>query len=298
MKRRVFLRRMGQASLLPAALHAAGQKKRPNILFFFADDHSIQTLGAYKTRLRKFIKKHKITPNIDSIASGGALFENSFVCNSICGPSRAAVLTGKHSHINGFKANGDKFNPKQWNMAKAFRKVGYNTAIFGKWHLGTLPAGFDAYKVLQGQGTYYNPELIVNNKEKTVRRHGYCTDIVSEMTIEWLKKRKNKDKPFFLCSWHKSPHRVWMPHPRHFKLLDNVRIPEPENLFDDYKGRTSSAREQEMSIAKEINIVGDVKVSPPLASSTPEQIKESIPQTASCYRTLVRESMGCLLCAA
>ncbi len=293
MKRRNFLKLSAQASILSGAaapLHLIAGEKRMNILFFFSDDHSIQTLGAYKTRLQQFVKKHKITPNIDKLARQGALFENSFVCNSICGPSRAAILTGKHSHINGFKANGDQFDSDQWTMAKAFQKHGFHTAIFGKWHLGTLPEGFDQFMVLPGQGTYYNPDFIVNGQKKMIRKQGYTSDIISDLTIDWLKKKKDKTRPFFLCSWHKAPHRVWMPHPRDFNFLEDVTIPEPKNLFDDYKGRTSSAREQTMSIDKNINIMGDVKVSPPFLSTSHEEMKAAIPKTLSCDRSILMES--------
>jgi arylsulfatase A-like enzyme len=279
--RREFLKSL---SLLPIGLSGAAsansETKQPNILFLFSDDHSLQTLGAYDSRMQDFIKKHNITPNIDSIADQGVLFANSFVANSICGPSRACILTGKHSHINGFKANGDSFNPDQWNVAKELQKANYQTAVIGKWHLGTLPTGFDDYKVLPGQGMYYNPDFIAKGSEKHVRKEGYCSDVIGDMTLEWLNNR-DKSKPFFLCSWHKAPHRTWFPHPRHFNLLDGVDVPEPENLFDNYAGRTSSAREQEMTIRDNINIATDVKVTQPAATTPAEEIRKAAPKTKS-----------------
>ena len=282
MDRRNFLQSIGALPLcISSQLSANTTAKQPNILFIFSDDHSLQTLGAYRSRMQEFIKEHNITPNIDRIASHGALFENSFVCNSICGPSRAAILTGKHSHINGFRANGDRFNADQWTVAKELQKANYQTAVIGKWHLGSLPAGFDDYSILPGQGMYYNPDFICKGSSEHVRKQGYCSDIIGDLTIEWLDKKRDKSKPFFLCSWHKAPHRTWMPHPRHFHLLDGVDVPEPENLFDDYQGRTSSAFEQEMTIRDHINIATDVKVTPPVASTSPEQILESAPRTKS-----------------
>lgn len=280
--RRHFLAGM---SALPLALQSQIQAnpsgKRPNILFFFSDDHSLQTLGAYDSRMQDFIKEHNITPNIDSLADQGVLFENSFVANSICGPSRACLLTGKHSHKNGFKSNGDRFDGSQWTVAKELQSNGYQTAVIGKWHLGTRPTGFDEYAVLPGQGRYYNPDFIVKGSDEQVRKQGYCSDIIGDMSVEWLKENRDSEKPFFLCSWHKAPHRTWMPHPRHFDLLEGVDVPEPVNLFDDYEGRTSAAREQEMTIRDHINIAADVKVTPPVATTSIEDIRAAVPQTQS-----------------
>ncbi|MDP8244891.1 MAG: sulfatase [Candidatus Hinthialibacter antarcticus] len=266
---------------LSLPLTASAQTKQPNIVFIFSDDHSLQTLGAYKTRLQDFIKKHKITPNIDSIADDGVLFTNSFVANSICGPSRACILTGKHSHKNGFMSNGNKFDGSQWTVAKELQNANYQTAVIGKWHLGTLPTGFDDYAVLPGQGKYYNPDFKVKGSDDLVRKDGYCSDLIGDMTLEWLDKKRDKSKPFFLCSWHKAPHRTWMPHPRHFNLLDGIDVPEPENLFDDYEGRTSAASEQEMTIRDHINIAMDVKVTPPAATTSIEDIRKAVPESKS-----------------
>jgi len=288
MNRRTFLKSIGAGtigvagigcnSVLPATLPIV---QKPNVLFILSDDHSLQTLGAYKSRMQEFIKKHNITPNIDRLAAEGMLFENSFVGNSICGPSRASILTGKHSHINGFRSNHDQFNADQWTVAKELQKAGYQTAAIGKWHLGSLPTGFDDYKVLPGQGMYYNPDFIEKGSSGLVRKQGYCTDIIGDMTIDWLDRKRDKTRPFFLCSWHKAPHRTWMPAPRHFSLLDEVDVPEPENLFDDYRGRTSSASEQEMTIRDHLNIATDLKVTPPVMTTSVKAIPEAVPKTNS-----------------
>jgi len=290
MNRRDFLKSIGILSMgLGSQLSALTVPKQPNILFFFSDDHSLQTLGAYPSRMQEFIKKHNITPNIDKIAAQGTLFENSFVGNSICGPSRASVLTGKHSHINGFKSNGDTFNSDQWTVAKELQKANYQTAVIGKWHLASLPTGFDDYKVLPGQGAYYNPDFITQESSKLVRMQGYCTDVIGDMTLEWLEQKRDKSRPFFLCSWHKAPHRNWMPHPRHFNFLDGIDVPEPDNLFDDYRGRTSSASEQKMTIRDHMNIATDLKVTAPAATTSAEKILEQAPITESMDRSTIGE---------
>jgi arylsulfatase A-like enzyme len=290
MNRRDFLKTAGILAMgMSVRLPAKKPVKQPNILFFFSDDHSLQTLGAYNSRMKEFIKKHNITPNIDRLADEGALFENSFVANSICGPSRACILTGKHSHINGFKDNLDVFDGSQWTLAKELHGAGYQTSIIGKWHLVSDPQGFDDYAILPGQGVYYNPDFITKSSDKQVRKQGYCSDIIGDMTIDWLDKKRDESRPFFLCSWHKAPHRTWMPHPRHFDLIEDVDVPEPENLFDDYQGRTSAASEQEMTVRDHLNIAFDLKVTPPFETSTLEEIKNSAPETESMDRTTPAE---------
>jgi arylsulfatase A-like enzyme len=288
MDRRAFLKffgvgTIGAGSMGCLATLSVNQMKsqKPNILFIFSDDHSLQTLGAYKSRMQGFIKKHEITPNIDKIASQGTLFENSFVGNSICGPSRASILTGKHSHINGFMTNMDSFDNSQWTVAKELQKADYQTAVIGKWHLSSLPTGFDDYNVLPGQGKYYNPDFISKGSSELVRKQGYCSDVIGDMTLEWLDKKRDKTKPFFLCSWHKAPHRTWMPHPRHFNLLDGIDVPEPENFFDDYQGRAPFASLQEMTIRDHLNIATDVKVTPPVVTTSAEGIRQAAPKTKS-----------------
>lgn len=262
------------------AVTAMGADQRPNILFIFSDDHSLQTLGAHKGRMQAFLKEHNVTPNLDALAEEGMYFENSFVCNSICGPSRAAILTGKHSWHNGFLSNSNKFDGSQWTMPKAFQKAGYETVIYGKWHLKTTPTGFDSSWVLPGQGKYYNPDFKVDGK-KEIQKEGYCTDVIVDMTLDWLKNKRDPNKPFFLCSWQKAPHRTWMPAARHFSYLDDVEIPEPSNLFDAYGGgRNSSLKTHELGINM-MNMAYDLKVTLPVTKENLNAIIRDAPATKS-----------------
>ena len=214
--------------------------KQPNILFVFSDDHALQAIGAYGSKINQ-------TPNLDRIATEGAVFRNSFCANSICGPSRACILTGKHSHLNGFLRNGNKFDGSQTTFPKLMQDVGYRTAIIGKWHLSSDPIGFDHWEVLPGQGSYYNPDFIQMDGTRK-RYEGYCTDIITENSLSWLKAQRDSDKPFILMCQHKAPHRNWSPPPRHFSLYKNEDVPEPSTLFDDYAGRSSLLKQNEMSI--------------------------------------------------
>ena len=213
---------------------------RPNIVFIFSDDHALQAIGAYGSKVNR-------TPHIDRLAHEGALYINSFCANSICGPSRACILTGKHSHLNGFLRNGDRFNGTQTTFPKILSQSGYHTAMIGKWHLGTDPTGFDYWEILPGQGSYYNPDFIQMDGTRK-RYQGYCTDQITDLAIEWMDKQKDSDKPFLLMCQHKAPHRNWSPHPRHFGKYPMGSIPEPESLFDDYAGRSSLLKENEMTL--------------------------------------------------
>ena len=215
--------------------------KQPNILFIFTDDHARQAISAYGSILNK-------TPNLDRLADQGMIFQNAAVTNSICGPSRAVILTGKHSHINGFMRNeGKDFDGSQQTFPKLLQQAGYQTALFGKWHLGSEPTGFDEWKVLPGQGNYYNPDF--RTPDGNVNIEGYVTDVVTDLTLDWLKNKRDQDKPFLLMSQHKAPHRRWLPAGRHLKLFDDKTMPEPPTLFDDYSNRNTGAAEQEMEIA-------------------------------------------------
>lgn len=224
--------------------------KQPNILFIFTDDHAVQSIGAYGSKINE-------TPNIDRIAREGAVFRNSFCANSICGPSRACILTGKHSHVNGFLRNGNQFDGSQTTFPKLMQGAGYQTAVIGKWHLRTDPTGFDYWEVLPGQGSYYNPDLIQMDGNRK-RYTGYCTDIVTDLAVEWLKSGRDQDKPFVLMCQHKAPHRNWAPAARHFKMFEQD-VPEPETLFDDYEGRTALLKENEMSIRSHFHWGHDMK---------------------------------------
>ncbi|UCC98086.1 MAG: sulfatase [Phycisphaerales bacterium] len=250
--RREFLRRLGYMagsaatlSILPSC-NTTGQTaapKQPNIIFIMSDDHASHAMSCYGSKINE-------TPNLDRIAKEGMRFENSFCTNSICAPCRAVILTGKYSHINGVKDNRQKFDGSQQTFPKLLREAGYETAMIGKWHLKTDPTGFDYWNVLPGQGRYYNPQMIEMGRRKNYT--GYVTDIITDHALKWLKERSG-DKPFCLMYHHKAPHRAWEPGPEYLTLYDDVKIPEPDNLFDDYANRGRAAKEQDMSIAKTMN---------------------------------------------
>src|SRR6056297_211530 len=246
--------------LLIAHAFAAEPSQRPNVLYIMADDHGYQALSCYGSQLIQ-------TPNLDRIANEGMRFDRAFVTNSICGPSRAVMLTGKHSHINGFVRNGNRFDGSQPHLGKFMQSAGYQTAVVGKWHLGTDPTGFDYFHVLRGQGPYYNPNMLTSNGN--VKHTGYTTDIITDVTLDWLKEKRDPEKPSMLVYQHKAPHRNWMPGPDHLNDFDDVTIPEPATLFDDYEGRTSPARYQKMTVAKDLN-ANDLKLTKP-RGLTPEQ---------------------------
>jgi arylsulfatase A-like enzyme len=225
---------------------------KPNILFIMADDHAFQALSAYGHGLNN-------TPNIDRIAANGMRFNKAFCTNSISAPSRAVILTGKFSHMNGLHDNSDRFNGFQNTLPKMLRPAGYQSAIIGKWHLKTDPVGFDFWKVLLDQGPYYNPDL--KDSTGTHRYEGYTTTVITDEALQWLDKR-DQTKPFFLMVHHKAPHRNWMPEPKYFDLFRNKKLPVPENYFDDYSNRGRAAKEQEMSVIKDMTISYDLKVFP------------------------------------
>lgn len=228
---------------------------RPNILFIFTDDHASHSMSCYGSKINT-------TPNLDRIANEGMLFTNCFCTNSICGPSRAVIQTGKHSHLNGFVRNGNKFDGSQQTFPKLMQKQGYQTAVVGKWHLATAPTGFDYSEVLIGQGPYYNPPMKLNGADKPVKHVGYTTDIITDLALDWLKDKRDTDKPFMLMYQHKAPHRNWQPGPKHLTMYDDVEIPEPDNLFDSWSGRGTAAQTQDMSIRKTMTDY-DLKLDPP-----------------------------------
>lgn len=225
-----------------------------NIVYIMCDDHSYQTISSYD---RRYLE----TPNIDRIAGEGARFTNSFVANSLSGPSRACLLTGKHSHKNGFTNNEHGvFDGSQQTVQQLLRDAGYTTAMVGKWHLVSEPTGFDYWDILTGQGDYYNPVFINNGERECVL--GYSTNIVTDKAIEWLENGRDKDKPFCLFLHHKAPHRSWMPDLQDLDLYNDVTYPLPETFYDDYEGRVAAGL-QEMSIIKDMNIVYDLKMADP-----------------------------------
>ena len=237
-----------------AQSNQAPTTKRPNIVFIMSDDHAYQAISAYSNRLIE-------TPNIDRIAKMGMRFTNATVTNSICAPSRATILTGKHSHLNGKIDNDFPFDTTNVTFPQLFQEAGYQTAMFGKLHFGNAPKGFDQYKILPGQGSYYNPDFITKN-EGTIRVEGYVTDIITDMTLDWLKEERNPSDPFLLFYLHKAPHREWLPAERHLEEFTQRTFPEPATLFDDYSGRGSAAKEAEMNLLKHMNWSGDSKIYP------------------------------------
>lgn len=251
--------RNGVMLVTPMLLYSCGSAKkdgslpmRYNILIIEADDHTQQMLSAYDQR---FVQ----TPNMDRIAEGGVRFDNSFVANSISGPSRACLLTGKHSHANGFTSNErSSFDGRQQTFPKLLQQAGYETAIIGKWHLHTLPTGFDYWEILPGQGDYYNPNFI-NMQNDTVRFEGYCTDIITNKSLDWLKGQRNPEKPFFLMIQHKACHRNWLPRIEDLGLYEDQIFALPETFSDTYAGRPAAGR-AEMSILDHMDPSYDVKM--------------------------------------
>ena len=229
------------------------KKQRPNILFIMSDDHAYQAISAYSDKLIK-------TPNIDRIANEGMLFTNACVTNSICAPSRATILTGKHTHINGKIDNRTPFDTTQVTFPQLFQKAGYQTAMFGKLHFGNNPKGVDDFMILPGQGSYINPRFITKEGDTTIT--GYVTDIVTDMSINWLDKKRDKNKPFLMMYLHKAPHRPWWPSPEKFKEFTKKKFPEPSTLFDDYENRGTAAHTAEMNILKHMMYSHDSKIRP------------------------------------
>ena len=218
-----------------------------------SDDHAYQAISAYDDRLIE-------TPNIDRIAQEGILFTNASVTNSICAPSRAVILTGKHSHLNGKIDNNAKFDDTQITFPQLFQKAGYQTAMFGKLHFGNNPKGVDDFFILPGQGNYINPRFI--GKERDTIITGYVTDIITDLTLNWLNQKRDKEKPFMMMYLHKAPHRPWWPSSDKFAEFYEKRFPEPETLFDDYSGRGTAAKTAEMNILTHMQYMHDSKIRP------------------------------------
>ena len=212
----------------------AATPERPNIVYIMTDDHAYQAISCYNGELNQ-------TPNIDRIANEGVMFANSFVTNSICAPSRAVMLTGKFSHQNQQRLNSQKFDSTQLTFPKLLQEAGYQTAMIGKWHLGSEPMGFDYWNILPGQGDYYNPDFI----EMGERRHveGYVTNLVTDAALKWLDSR-DKEKPFSLLLHHKAPHRCWMPDTAYLDMYNDVKFKLPDNFYDDYDERQAAAQQR------------------------------------------------------
>jgi arylsulfatase A-like enzyme len=212
----------------------------PNIIYMMADDHAAHAISAYGSRINR-------TPNIDRIAQQGVRFDNCFCTNSICTPSRAVILTGQYSHITGVKTLNDALDPARQNVAKLLQGAGYQTAMIGKWHLQKDPAGFDYWNILPGQGLYHDPDFIEMGKRS--KRSGYCTDLIADYSLDYL-KRRDRNKPFFLMCHHKAPHRPWQPDEKHAHMYDGADIPEPFNLYDHYEHRSRAAANATLKVGE------------------------------------------------
>jgi arylsulfatase A-like enzyme len=257
------------------AVPATAADRRPNILYIMADDHAAHAISAYGSKLIA-------TPHIDRLAKEGMRFTNCFVTNSICTPSRAAILTGKYSHINGVPVF-NRFDGSQPTLAKYLEESGYHTGMIGKWHLGSDPTGFDYWNILPGQGVYVDPVLIEMGKNK--KHTGYVTDVITDLSLQFLEDRP-KDKPFFLMCHHKAPHRPWVPDAKHARKWESVEVPEPKTFNDDYATRSDAAREATMRIDRDLNKT-DLKREPPKGLSEAELKKWK-------YQRYMRDYLACV----
>ncbi len=227
-------------------------QQRPNIVFIMSDDHAAQAISAYGSRINK-------TPNIDRLAKEGVRADNCFCTNSICTPSRASILTGQYSHKNGVLTLNEKLDTKSRSVAKYLQGNNYQTAMIGKWHLGTEPQGFDYWKILPGQGAYYDPEFLEAGGRR--KYQGYCTDLITDFTLDWLQQR-DQTRPFFLMSHHKAPHRAWDPGPKYKDFLKDKTVPEPANLYENLASRPEGIQKLKMRIGEDTT-KRDLKQDPP-----------------------------------
>jgi len=256
-KKNILLASVVGSSIVSATTSKAKTsiEQRPNIIFIMSDDHAYQAISAYNDRFKNVAP----TPNIDRIAKQGMRFDRCLVTNSISGPSRASILTGKYGHLNGFVSNKQtEFNGNQETFPKLLQKSGYQTAIIGKWHLGSTPTGFDYWDILNAQGQYYNPEFI-NSKGKYEER-GYVTDIITDKSLLFLKSAQKSGRPFMMMMHHKAPHRSWEPNLKYLNAFKDVVFPLPETLFDDYNGRGIAEHQQDMTIEKTMTLNWDLKI--------------------------------------
>ncbi|UTA48312.1 sulfatase [Simiduia sp. 21SJ11W-1] len=241
------------ASTTSADAPAATPDSRPNIIFMMSDDHAYQAISAYGSQLID-------TPNIDQLAAEGMRFTQATVANAICAPSRATILTGKHSHVNGKVDNVQPFDDSQTTFPQLLQRAGYQTAMFGKLHFGNNPKGVDDFMILPGQGEYINPDFITPTG--TQRLEGYVTDLITDVTINWLDKKRDKSKPFFLAYLHKAPHRPWWPRADKFAKYYGKKFPLPPTLMDDYEGRGTAAKTAEMRLLDHMRYSHDSKIKP------------------------------------
>jgi arylsulfatase A-like enzyme len=236
---------------LPAMTPAgAASAERPNILFIISDDHAYQAVICYDGTRNQ-------TPNIDRIANEGMRFDRCYVTNSLCGPSRACILTGKYNHKNGFYDNRSTFDGRQATFPKLLREGGYQTALVGKWHLVSEPTGFDFWQVLVGQGQYYKPDILKPDGKHSVP--GYTTDVITDAALDWLQHKRDPQRPFVMMVQHKAPHRPWDPAVEKLTDREDETIAEPPTLFDDYAGRGTAAHKAHMQIGQ-MNPPSDLKL--------------------------------------
>lgn len=220
---------------------------QPNIIYIMADDLTTQAISAYGGIYRDIAP----TPNMDRLAAEGMLFQQVMCTNAICGPSRAAILTGSYSHVNGYYKNesGGQFDAERWTFPREFQAQGYQTSLFGKWHLGSDPKGFDEYRFLAGsgqQGTYWDP--VYNHNGEKVKETGYATNLTTDFALEWLSEKRDVEKPFLMLLQFKAPHRPWEPDKKYEKLWEDIEMPYPETFNDDYAGRELTAGDTEMTM--------------------------------------------------
>ena len=249
--------RLCQAILLAGCgLHAAAQTNRPNIVFIITDDHAFQTISAYGSEVSRLAP----TPHIDRLANEGARFDDAFVENSLSTPARACLLTGLYSHQNGQRTLGKGIDTTRTFVSELLHDAGYQTAVVGKWHMQCRPKGFDFFRIFWNQGDYYNPQFVSHDSGgKYEREQGYATDLVTQHAVEFLNSR-DTSKPFFLLVEHKAPHRTWMPNLKYLGLYDNINFPLPSTFYDDYATRGTCASQQEMTIARHMQLAYDNKV--------------------------------------
>ncbi len=262
-----FLLTLALFSCNPGTETQKKAQSRPNIIFIMSDDHAYQAISAYSNRLLE-------TPNIDRIAKQGMRFTNACVTNSICAPSRATILTGKHNHLNGKIDNRMPFDTTQVTFPQIFQDNGYQTAMFGKLHFGNNPKGVDEFKILPGQGNYINPRFITNEGDTTIT--GYVTDIITDLTLNWLQEERNEDEPFLMMYLHKAPHRPWWPRPDKFAEFTRKQFPLPETLFDSYENRGAAAKTAEMNLLTHMMYSHDSKIRPETLEEMGEKVQPSV----------------------
>ncbi|NND97676.1 MAG: sulfatase [Pirellulaceae bacterium] len=297
--------RVAVLSLLVCSWAGLGAAQRPNILFIMSDDHACNAISAYGGRLAEVAP----TPNIDRIAREGMRLDKCFVTNSICTPSRAVILSGQHSHLNTVRTLNDAFpgpDSQTPNVANILQQSGYQTVLFGKWHLRSEPWGFDYWKVGPGQGYYYNPVFVSSTdnisysprrSSQSARTEGYYTDLVTDFALDWLKQRES-DEPFFMMLHHKAPHGKWEPAPRHKSYLADVQIPEPASLWEDFSHRSEATREMGTSISNRLaprrTMVNDVQKADWPAGSIDMTGMNEKEKTQAAYQNYLHDYLGCV----